>query len=144
MKIQLINNSRHPNPSYKTSGSAGMDICANIDGTVIIKPSQTKIIPTSLFIQLPAGFEAQIRPRSGLALNSGITVLNSPGTIDSDYRGEIKIILINHSALPVKINDGDRVAQMVISSVEMIKWSTETELQKTERGAGGFGSTGKK
>jgi len=144
MQIQLINNSKHPNPEYKTHGSSGMDLCANIEGTIIVKPSTSQLVPTGLFVQLPIGLEAQIRPRSGLAVNSGVTVLNSPGTIDSDYRGEIKIILINHSNQPFIINDGDRIAQMIISKVEKISWDTITELKETERGTGGFGSTGKK
>lgn len=144
MKIKIVNISRHPLPSYETSSSAGMDIRANLDEPVLLKPLQRVLVPTGLFIELPVGFEAQIRPRSGLAIKRGITLLNSPGTIDADYRGEIKIILANISAEDFIINDGERIAQMVIAKHEKADWIEVQELQETERGAGGFGSTGTK
>jgi len=130
-------------PEYATTHSAGMDIRASLDATVILKPLERKLIPTGLFIELPEGFEAQIRPRSGLAIKKGITVLNSPGTIDADYRGEICVILINLSSEDFEINDGDRICQMVIASYARAEWSEVDELGETERGAGGFGHTGK-
>ncbi len=131
-------------PSYETNSSAGMDLRANIDAPVELKPLQRKLVPTGLFTELPVGYEAQIRPRSGLAAKNGITVLNSPGTIDADYRGEIKVILINLSSENFTIHDGDRVAQMIISKHERVEWEITGELMSSERGAGGFGSTGKK
>jgi len=144
MKIKIVNISRHPLPSYETSSSAGMDLRANLDEPVILKPLQRVLVPTGLFIELPVGFEAQIRPRSGLAIKKGITLLNSPGTIDADYRGEIKIILANISTEDFIINDGERIAQMVIGRHEKADWIEVQELLETERGAGGFGSTGTK
>jgi dUTP pyrophosphatase len=142
MKIKIVNTSRHSLPSYETNSSAGMDIRANLDKPFILKPLQRALIPTGLFIELPLGFEAQIRPRSGLAIKKGITLLNSPGTIDADYRGEIKIILANISNEDFTINDGERIAQMVIAKHEKAQWIEVQELIETERGAGGFGSTG--
>ena len=144
IKIKIINSSRHALPSYETLASAGMDLRAHIDSAIELKPLQRSLIPTGLFIELPVGYEAQIRPRSGLAFKNGVTVLNSPGTIDADYRGEIKIILVNLSDQPFTINDGDRIAQMIISKHERAEWETANELLNTERGTGGFGSTGKK
>ena len=143
MQIKIINKSKHPNPAYSTELSAGMDLRANIDTPVVMNPMDRKLIPTGLFIELPQGFEAQIRPRSGLAINKGITVLNSPGTIDADYRGEICAILVNLSKEDFVINDGDRVCQMIISRHERAEWTNVDELNKTERAAGGFGHTGK-
>jgi len=142
MKVQIINNSKHELPSYETMLSAGMDIRANIDVSVTLKPLERIIIKTGLYMSLPRGLEAQVRPRSGLAAKKGITVLNSPGTIDADYRGEIGVILINLSKEDFVINDGDRIAQLVIAKYEQIKWKKVTTLDETERGDGGFGSTG--
>jgi len=142
MEVQIINNSKHELPSYETMLSAGMDIRANIDVSVTLKPLERIIIKTGLYMSLPRGLEAQVRPRSGLAAKKGITVLNSPGTIDADYRGEIGVILINLSKEDFVINDGDRIAQLVIAKYEQIKWKKVTTLDETERGDGGFGSTG--
>lgn len=142
MEVQIINNSKHELPSYETMLSAGMDIRANIDVSVTLKPLERIIIKTGLYMSLPRGLEAQVRPRSGLAAKKGITVLNSPGTIDADYRGEIGVILINLSKEDFVINDGDRIAQLVIVKYEQIKWKKVTTLDETERGDGGFGSTG--
>ena len=142
MKVQIINKSRHQLPQYATQQSAGVDLRANIDEPITLQPMQRAMVPTGLFIALPAGYEAQVRPRSGLALKKGITVLNSPGTIDADYRGEICIILINLSAEPFVINDGERIAQMVIARHEQAEWMEVEELSATDRGAGGFGHTG--
>ena len=144
MKIKIINKSKHPLPNYATNASAGMDLRANLNEVIVIKPLERTLVSTGLFIEIPVGFEAQIRPRSGLALKNGVTVLNSPGTIDADYRGEIKVILVNLSHEPFAINDGERVAQMVIAQHEQVEWIKVEELLETERGAGGFGSTGKK
>ncbi|MBP3839595.1 MAG: dUTP diphosphatase [Chryseobacterium sp.] len=141
MKIKIINKSKHALPKYQTALSAGMDLYANIEESVTLKPLERKLISTGLLIELPQGFEAQIRPRSGLAIKNGITVLNTPGTIDADYRGEIGVILVNLSAEPFIINDGDRIAQMIIAKHETAVWEEVTELDKTDRGAGGFGST---
>jgi len=143
MKIRIVNKSKHPLPSYSTVFSAGMDLRANIDGKIELKPGKRLIVPTGLFIEIPEGFEAQIRPRSGLAIKHGITVLNSPGTIDSDYRGEICVILINLSEETFIINDGDRISQMVISRHETAEWLNVDSLIETARGEGGFGHTGK-
>ena len=142
MAIKIINKSKHQIPSYETSASAGMDLRANIEQKITLKSLERAIIKTGLFIALPEGFEAQIRPRSGLAAKYGITVLNAPGTIDADYRGEIGIILVNLSKDDFTINDGDRVAQMVIAKYEHITWQEVTVLESTKRGEGGFGSTG--
>ena len=144
MKVSIVNHSKHPLPEYATTLSAGMDIRANIDSPIVLKPLERKLIPTGLFIELPAGYEAQIRPRSGLAIKKGITVLNSPGTIDADYRGEVCIILVNLSAETFVIEDGERIAQMVIARHEQALWQEVEVLDETERGAGGFGHTGKK
>jgi dUTP pyrophosphatase len=140
--IPLLNKSKHPLPEYETAFSAGVDLRANLEEKIILKPFERKLIPTGLFIQLPVGYEAQIRPRSGLALKKGITVLNSPGTIDADYRGEIGIILINLSQEEYEINDGDRIAQMVINKHERALWQVVEFLEDTTRGTGGFGHTG--
>jgi dUTP pyrophosphatase len=142
MKIKIVNNSKHSVPEYKTISSAGMDIYANLDNPVILGPLQRELIPTGLYIELPEGFEAQIRPRSGLCIKNGITVLNSPGTIDADYRGEIGIIVINLSDKEYTINDGERLCQMVIAKHERIEWNIVSELTETNRGSGGFGHTG--
>jgi len=144
MKVSIVNHSKHPLPEYATTLSAGMDIRANIDSPIGIKPLERKLIPTGLFIELPAGYEAQIRPRSGLAIKKGITVLNSPGTIDADYRGEVCIILVNLSSDDFEIVDGERICQMVIAEHAQAEWIEVDVLGETERGAGGFGHTGKK
>ncbi|MCX6234741.1 MAG: dUTP diphosphatase [Bacteroidetes bacterium] len=142
MTIKIVNHSKHPLPAYETMMSAGMDIRANLDHPIILKSIERVLVPTGLFIELPTGFEAQIRPRSGLAIKKGITILNTPGTIDADYRGEIKIILINLSEEEFIINDGERIAQLIISSYERAEWIEVDELHHTSRGAGGFGHTG--
>jgi len=144
MQVKIINKSKHTLPEYATGLSAGMDLRANLDEPVELKPLERKLIPTGLFIALPAGYEAQIRPRSGLAVKAGITVLNSPGTIDADYRGEIKVILINLSNETFVIQDGERICQMVVAEHACIQWEEVNLLDETERGAGGFGHTGKK
>jgi dUTP pyrophosphatase len=143
MKIKIINSSKHKLPEYKTGLSAGMDLCANIDNPVVLKPLQRALIPTGLFIELPEGYEAQIRPRSGLAITEGITVLNTPGTIDADYRGEICIIMINLSDREYLIKDGERICQMIINKHERVEWTEVEKLEITDRGDGGFGHTGK-
>lgn len=143
MEIKIVNLSQNALPNYETQSSAGMDLRANIDQSIIIQPNHRSIVPTGLYIELPLGFEAQIRPRSGMAIKNGVTVLNSPGTIDADYRGEIKVILINLSDEPFTIHNGDRIAQMVISKHEKAHWITVSELNETKRGNGGFGHTGK-
>jgi dUTP pyrophosphatase len=142
MNISIVNTSSHPLPSYETLLSAGMDLRAFLESPTLLKPLQRALIPTGLYIELPAGFEAQVRPRSGLAAKFGITVLNTPGTIDADYRGEIKVILVNLSDSDFTINDGDRIAQMIIARHERAEWVETDELGQTERGAGGFGHTG--
>jgi dUTP pyrophosphatase len=142
MQIKVINQSRHPLPAYQTELSAGLDLRANLESPILLKPLQRALVPTGLYLELPAGFEAQIRPRSGLAYKHGITVLNSPGTIDADYRGELKVLLVNLSEEEFLIADGERVAQMVIAKHETVSWQEATELSETERGAGGYGSTG--
>lgn len=142
--IKVVNQSNHPLPEYATDLSAGIDLRANLNLPVNLKPLERTLVPTGLFIELPQGFEAQIRPRSGLAFKNGITVLNSPGTIDADYRGEIKVLLVNLSNTDFIINDGERVAQMVIAKHETIKWDGVATLEETKRGAGGFGHTGTK
>ena len=144
MKVKIVNHSNNALPAYETAFSAGMDIRANLIEDITIAPMQRAMVPTGLHIELPAGFEAQIRPRSGLAAKSGITVLNSPGTIDADYRGEIKVILINLSNIDFTIHHGDRIAQMIIAKHETITWEPTSELNDSERGEGGFGHTGKK
>lgn len=142
MNVQIINKSKHQTPAYETEGSAGMDLRANIDEAIVLKPLERAIVKTGLFIALPQGYEAQVRPRSGLAAKKGITVLNSPGTVDADYRGEIGVILVNLSNENFTINDGERIAQLVIAKHERVTWEEVTILSETERGAGGFGSTG--
>jgi dUTP pyrophosphatase len=142
-QVKIVNKSKHGLPSYGTLLSAGMDLRANIEEEIVLKPGERRLIPTGLFIALPVGYEAQIRPRSGLALKFGISLVNTPGTIDADYRGEIGIILINHSNEPFVIKDGERICQMVINKYETIEWEPTDTLDETERGAGGFGHTGK-
>lgn len=141
--VKVINQSGNPLPHYATSGSAGMDIMANLEAPFTLKPMERSLIPTGLFIELPQGYEAQIRPRSGLAIKHGLTCLNTPGTIDADYRGEIKVILINLSNEEHVINSGDRIAQMVVQKVEQVQWQAAEVLEETQRSAGGFGHTGK-
>ena len=142
MKVEIINKSKHQLPSYATILSAGMDLRANLEQPIELQPLQRALVPTGLFLALPAGFEAQVRPRSGLAIKKGITVLNSPGTIDADYRGEVCVILVNLSDEPFVIADGERIAQMVIARHEQVEWCEVEVLTSTERGAGGFGHTG--
>ncbi|EJX11183.1 deoxyuridine 5'-triphosphate nucleotidohydrolase Dut [gut metagenome] len=144
MNVQIINKSKHALPQYATPQSAGMDLRANLETPLVLKPLQRCLVPTGLYIALPPGFEAQIRPRSGLALKKGIGVLNAPGTIDADYRGEIGIILVNLSDQEFVVEDGERIAQMVIARHEQAEWLEVDVLDETERGAGGFGHTGKK
>lgn len=143
MKVKIVNLSKHALPEYQTPLSAGLDIRANLDESVTLRPLERAMIPTGLFVELPEGCEMQIRPRSGLAAKHGITVLNSPGTIDADYRGEIKVILVNLSNEPFTIESGERIAQMIVARYEQIEWLPVEELGATERGAGGFGSTGR-
>ena len=142
MKVQIINRGHHALPAYATALSAGMDLRANLDEPIVLKPLQRCLVPTGLFLALPEGYEAQVRPRSGLALKKGVTVLNSPGTVDADYRGEVGVILINLSAEEFVIEDGERIAQMVIARHEQVTWEEVEILSGTERGAGGFGHTG--
>lgn len=142
MKIKIVNKSKHDLPAYETPNSAGMDLRANLDEPIVLKPLERALVRTGLFIAIPAGYEGQVRPRSGLALKKGITCLNAPGTIDADYRGEVGVILANLSNEPFVINDGERIAQLVISRYESVDWETVEVLNETERGAGGFGSTG--
>lgn len=144
MKIKIVNKSEHPLPSYGTEASAGVDLRANITEPIILKPLERILVKTGLFIELPLGFEAQVRPRSGLAYKNGVTVLNTPGTIDADYRGEIGVILVNLSNENFTIENGERVAQMVIAKHEQATWHLVEDLSETKRGVGGFGSTGKK
>ncbi|MDX5405310.1 MAG: dUTP diphosphatase [Bacteroidota bacterium] len=143
MKIDVINRSKHPLPQYTTLGAAGLDLRANLDSPIILEVGQRVLVKTGLFISVPQGYEAQVRPRSGLAYKHGVTVLNTPGTIDSDYRGEIGVILINHGQEAFEIKDGERVAQLVIAKHETIEWSPVETLEESERGSGGFGSTGR-
>jgi dUTP pyrophosphatase len=142
MKIRIVNHSKHPLPAYETTDSAGMDLRADLPGEIVLEPLGRVLVPTGLFVEIPTGYEAQIRPRSGLALRHGITLLNTPGTIDADYRGEVRIILVNLSNDPFVIRDGERIAQMVIAAHEKAEWIEVDELIETERGAGGFGHTG--
>lgn len=144
MKVQIINKSHHALPAYATGLSAGMDLRANITEPIVLKPLQRCLVPTGLSIALPEGYEAQVRPRSGLALKKGITVLNSPGTIDADYRGEIGVILVNLSDTDFVIEDGERIAQMVVARYEQVEWEEVETLSETERGEGGFGHSGRK
>lgn len=143
VKVSIINRSANPLPEYATEGSAGMDLRANLEAPVTLQPMERSLIPTGLFIELPPGYEAQVRPRSGLAIKQGLTCLNSPGTIDADYRGEIKVILINLSREAQTIQTGDRIAQMVVQRVERVGWEAVENISSTERGVGGFGHTGK-
>ena len=143
LQLKVINNSAHQLPEYATANSAGLDLKAFLSELITLKPLQRMLVPTGLFIELPVGYEAQIRPRSGLAFKHGITVLNSPGTIDADYRGEVKVLLVNLSDTDFIINDGERIAQMIVAKHEQISWEAVVKLGETERGAGGFGSTGK-
>lgn len=142
--VKVVNQSKHPLPEYATDHSAGMDLRADLNQPIVLKPLERTLVPTGLFIELPQGHEAQIRPRSGLAFKHGLTVLNSPGTIDADYRGEIKVLLVNLSNTDFTINNGERIAQMVIARHESIEWYPVMELEETKRGAGGFGHTGTK
>lgn len=143
MTIEVINRSHHALPAYATPLSAGLDLRANLEAPVTLQPMERRLIPTGLFIALPAGYEAQVRPRSGLALKHGLTVLNAPGTIDADYRGEVGVVLINLSEQPFTIEDGERVAQLVVARHEQVEWRTVEQLADTERGAGGFGHSGR-
>ncbi len=143
MKVKVINRSRHDLPRYETPLSAGMDVRANLDEPVVLKPLARALIPTGLFVELPAGYEMQVRPRSGLAAKYGLTVLNAPGTIDADYRGEVKVILANLSDQEFTVQDGERIAQLVVAQHSQVEWEPTSELSDTSRGAGGFGSTGK-
>lgn len=144
MQVKVINKSQHSLPNYETSASAGMDVRANIDAPIILQPMERKLIPTGLFLEIPAGFECQVRPRSGLAFKKGITVLNAPGTIDADYRGEVGVILINLSNETFTVENGERIAQLVFAKFEQAEWETTQTLSATQRGEGGFGSTGVK
>lgn len=142
MNVQIVNKSGNPLPRYATENSAGMDLNANLKDTIVLKPLERELISTGIYIAIPKGYEAQVRPRSGLAVKKGISVLNSPGTIDADYRGEVKVVLVNLSNEDVEIQDGERIAQMIIAKHESIKWDEVDVLEETERGDGGFGSTG--
>jgi dUTP pyrophosphatase len=142
MNIRIINKSDNPLPEYKTTGSAGVDLCAFLNEEVVLKPLERKLIPTGLYLELPQGYEAQVRPRSGLALKSGISVLNSPGTVDSDYRGEVGVILVNLSSQDFTIKNGDRIAQMIVAEYVQVGFEEADTLEETVRGAGGFGHTG--
>ena len=144
MKIKIVSKSKHVLPAYETEASAGMDLRANLEESILLKPLQRALIPTGIFIELPIGYEAQVRPRSGLAFKKGVTVLNTPGTIDADYRGEIKVILVNISNEDFVVEDGERVAQMIIAKHEQAEWIQVEVLDETKRGAGGFGHTGNK
>ena len=143
MKVKVINNSHHPLPRYETPLSAGMDVRANLSEPIVLRPLERALVPTGLFVELPAGYEMQVRPRSGLAAKYGLTVLNAPGTVDADYRGEVKVILANLSNADFTINDGERIAQLVVAQHAQVEWEAAVELSDTSRGAGGFGSTGK-
>jgi len=142
-EVKIINKSAHPLPAYESSSAAGMDLRADVKEAVTLNPLERALVPTGIYIELPHGFEAQIRPRSGLAAKHGVTVLNTPGTIDADYRGEIKVILVNLSSVPFTINNGERIAQMVVAEHQQVEWKEAIELSETNRGVGGFGSTGK-
>lgn len=143
MEVKIINRSGHPLPAYETPDSAGMDLRAHLAETITLDPGERCLVPTGIFIELPTGYEAQVRPRSGLAAKFGVTVLNSPGTIDADYRGEVKVILINHGKQPFVIADGERVAQLVVARHERVRWVDSEQLEDSMRGQGGFGSTGR-
>lgn len=142
-EVKVINTSGNPLPQYQTEHAAGMDVCAHLNESLLLKPGERKLIPTGLFVEIPVGFEIQIRPRSGLAFKHGITVLNSPGTVDADYRGEIKVLLINLGDTDFEIKNGERIAQMVLSAHEVISWKPSEKLSDTGRGSGGYGSTGR-
>lgn len=142
LPVKVVNHSRHPLPAYATQGASGMDLRASLAESIVLKSLERTLVPTGLFIELPEGYEAQVRPRSGLAVKQGLTCLNTPGTIDADYRGEIKVIIINLSAEDQTINDGDRIAQLVIQKVEQVHWQTVEQLSETKRNDGGFGHTG--
>lgn len=144
MKVKVINRSKHELPKYETTGAAGLDLRSNLEDGFTLQSLERKLVPTGIFMEIPAGYEAQVRPRSGLAYKKGITVLNSPGTIDSDYRGEVGVILVNLSSEPVEVAAGERVAQLVFAKHEQIQWNESPALEESTRGAGGFGSTGKK
>lgn len=144
MQVNIINKSRHALPSYATALSAGMDLRANIDEPITLQPLERRLVPTGIYIALPEGYEAQVRPRSGMATKHGITVINSPGTVDADYRGEIRVSLVNLSNEPFTIEDGERIAQMIVARHETVVWNQVDSLDETERGAGGWGSTGTK
>lgn len=144
MKVKIVNKSQWPDPAYATVASAGMDLRADIAEPVVLKPLERRLVPTGIFIELPAGYEAQVRPRSGLATKHGVTVINSPGTVDADYRGELKVSLVNLSSEPFEIVPGERIAQMVVAAHETVEWEKVEALSETERGAGGWGSTGAK
>ena len=144
MQIKVVNTSSHPLPAYTTAGSAGMDVCAHLESPITLKPLERRLIPTGLYLEIPQGYEVQVRPRSGLALKHGITVLNTPGTVDSDYRGEVGVILVNLSNEPFEVQPGERIAQLVAAAVEQITWQETQALSETQRGEGGFGSTGRK
>ena len=143
MKVKIVNQSKHNLPEYATPYSAGMDLRANLDAPITLNSLERKLIPTGIFIELPIGYEAQIRPRSGLAIKHGISLVNTPGTIDADYRGEIKVILVNLSDTPFVINDGERICQMVVAAHARVEWEETDTLEETDRGTGGFGHTGK-
>ncbi|WP_443937591.1 dUTP diphosphatase [Pedobacter sp. MW01-1-1] len=143
MEIKIINKSEHPLPQYETVHAAGMDLRANLNEDIVLQPLQRSLVPTGLFIELPIGYEAQIRPRSGLAFKHGIGIVNSPGTIDADYRGEVKVLLVNLSDTAFKISNGERIAQMVVAKHETVRWKSVSELSETARGEGGYGHTGK-
>jgi dUTP pyrophosphatase len=143
LKIRIVNKSANELPRYQTEYSAGMDLRANLQKSIVLEPGQWALIPTGLFLEIPVGYEGQVRPRSGLAVRYGITVLNAPGTIDADYRGEVQVILINHGKDPFNINNGDRIAQLIIAPVIQIQWQEYDQLEETQRGQGGFGHTGK-
>ena len=144
LKVKIVNKSQWPDPAYATVASAGMDLRADIAEPVVLKPLERRLVPTGIFIELPAGYEAQVRPRSGLATKHGVTVINSPGTVDADYRGELKVSLVNLSSEPFEIVPGERIAQMVVEAHETVEWEKVEALSETERGAGGWGSTGAK
>jgi len=144
MNVKIVNKSKHPLPKYETNASAGMDLRASLETPVVLKPLHRALIPTGIFIEIPFGYEAQVRPRSGLAIKKGITVLNTPGTIDADYRGEVMVILVNLSSEDFVVNDGERVAQMIIAKHEKAEWIEVSVLEESDRGTGGFGHTGSK
>ena len=144
LKVKIVNKSKWDNPAYATEASAGMDLHANVDEPFTLQPLERKLVPTGIFIELPVGYEAQVRPRSGLATKHGITIINAPGTVDADFRGELRVSLVNLSNEPFEIAPGERIAQMIVSRHERVEWENVDELSETERGAGGRGSTGKK